>query len=245
MIIVIDIKEILQSGIKELDLHISNEQINTFERFMDLMLEWNEKINLTAITEPTQIVTKHFLDSLLPLVFVDKYQLNLDLIIDIGTGGGFPGIPLKIMQPEKSILLADSLKKRISYLEIVIAELKFSKIETHHGRAEEMGKNPEFREKFTAVFSRAVAAMNILLEYSLPFLQIGGIFVALKGPTYKEELEEAKDAIQILGGELLGVEEVTLPLCREQRSLIFIKKVNSTPRKYPRKPGTPKKLPLR
>lgn len=238
------IKEILVSGIDELGLAIADEQVNLFTNFMDLMLDWNKKINLTTITEPTEIVIKHFIDSLTPLVFVEKYGLNLSKALDLGTGGGFPGIPLKIMRPEMSLVLVDSLNKRISYLEKVIDQLALTGVLPIHLRAEEMGKNSEYRERFSTVFSRAVAGLNVLLEYSLPLVQVGGIFIALKGPTLTKELKKADRAINLLGGRIIGLEDIELPKLKDQRTLVFIRKERSTPKKYPRKPGLPKKDPL-
>ncbi len=239
-----DIKEIMTSGLKELGINITEEKLVLFERFMELMLEWNEKINLTAITEPEEVLIKHFIDSLVPLCYIEKYGLNLSSSLDLGTGGGFPGVPLKIMHPESRILLADSLKKRITYLDIVIKELGLQNIETLRARAEEMGSNRNYREIFSAVFSRAVAALNILVEYCLPLVKLGGVFVALKGPNLNDELEDAKKAIVLLGGEITGVEQIELPKINDPRTLVFIKKIKTTPNKYPRKPGTPKKSPL-
>ncbi|AZR74299.1 16S rRNA methyltransferase G [Anoxybacter fermentans] len=240
----ISTRDILTSGLEELGLIIKPEQIDLFEKFMDLMLDWNEKINLTAITEPYEVITKHFIDSVTPLAYAEKYELDLSSVLDLGTGGGFPGVPLKIIRPKISVLLADSLKKRIKYLELVIKELGLKDISVYHGRAEEMGQDPKFREKFTNVFSRAVAEMNILVEYCLPLVKVGGMFVALKGPDLEDELNQAKRAIKLLGGEIVGVECFDLPLINDSRTLVFIKKVNPTPGKYPRRPGKPKKNPL-
>lgn len=238
-------RELFLSGLKELALTVSDEQLGLFDRFMALLLEWNEKINLTSITEPAEVITKHFLDSLIPLVYQEKYGLDFSSILDMGTGGGFPGVPLKIMLPESFIMLADSLQKRISYLDIVINELGLKKIATVHGRAEEIGQDSEYREQYRTVFSRAVAATNVLAEYCLPIVEVGGFFVALKGPDIEEELNEGKKAIELLGGKVIGMEKLELPIIKDGRSLLFIKKVKPTPTKYPRRAGLPAKSPLK
>lgn len=237
-------RSLMVSGLKELDLEISEEQLDQFESFMELMLEWNEKINLTAITDPDEVAIKHFIDSLIPLQYQEKYKLDLSYTMDMGTGGGFPGIPLKIMRPEMHSVLADSLNKRIKYLQVVADELGFSGIQPVHGRAEDLGKDTEYREQFTVVFSRAVAAMNILAEYCLPFVQEGGHFVALKGSNFTDELEEAQKAVRVLGGEIVGIEELELPVIHDPRTLVFVKKVKKTPKIYPRQAGKPKRQPL-
>lgn len=238
------IKEILVSGIKELGIDVTDQQVVLFTKFMDLMLEWNKKINLTAITEPTEIVVKHFLDSLVPLIYGERYACDLSYSLDLGTGGGFPGIPLKIMYPEMNIILVDSLKKRINYLEEVIKKLALKKITALHMRAEVMGKDVEYREHFTTVFSRAVASLNILSEYCLPLVKPGGMFIALKGPTLAQEVKASKKAINLLGGRISAFEEIELPMLKDPRTLLFIKKEKPTPQKFPRKPGLPKKNPI-
>ena len=243
-VLTINNRETLQKGIEELNLTADNKQLNLFMDFMDLMLDWNKKINLTAITEPYEVITKHFIDSLTPLKYIEKYNLELNKVLDLGTGGGFPGIPLKIMVSDMNLLLADSLKKRVIYLQEVCHKLGFEDVEAYHRRAEQMGQNNEYREQFDTVFSRAVAEMNILVEYCLPMVKVGGIFVALKGPALDEELEDTNKAIQLLGGKILGVENFDLPLLEEERTLVFIKKVKETPNKYPRRPGMPKKRPI-
>ncbi len=240
----IDIREILSSGLGEFDLKIDSDQLDSFEKIMSLLLEWNEKINLTAIKDPTEIVVKHFIDSILPLTYIDQYGLDLSSMLDMGTGAGFPGIPLKIMLPDSYLVLADSLKKRVDYLDLVIEELNMKKVHTVHGRAEEIGQDQDFRQNSTLVLSRAVASMNILAEYCLPLVKVGGHFLAFKGPEFEDDLNAAQNAIKILGGEVIGVESLELPRITDRRTLIFIKKIKSTPKKFPRRPGMPKKNPL-
>lgn len=209
--------------------------------YRDLMLEWNKKINLTAITEEKEVDIKHFLDSL--SLFKTKYLEGEKTLIDIGTGAGFPGIVLKIYNKDLKITLLDSLNKRIKFLNEVIDELKLDKIETVHGRAEELGRNKDFREKYDIATSRAVANLSTLLEYDLPFVKVGGYFIAMKGPEYKAELEKADNAIKKLGGELKEVIEVELPM-DIKHYLIIIKKISPTDKTYPRAGGKPKSKPL-
>ena len=206
---------------------------------MNLLLEWNEKINLTAIIEPREIILKHFVDSLT----IAKYIKDDEKLIDVGTGAGFPGIPLSIVKENTDIVLLDSLNKRINFLEEVKENLKLENITTIHGRAEEFGKNKNEREKYDIAMSRAVASLNILLEYLLPLVKVGGRAICMKGSNI-EEIENAKNALEILGGKIEKIEEITLPNSDIKRNIIIVKKVKNTPSKYPRKPGTPSKEPI-
>lgn len=221
---------------------LNDKQIEKFETFYNLLQEWNYKIDITKIVDEDEVYIKHFLDSLLITKsgVIEKNQK----IIDIGTGGGFPGIPLKIYNDTLSFTLLDSLKKRINFLDIVTSELNLSNLENLHGRAEEIARKEEYREKYDIATSRAVANLQTLLEYCLPFVKVGGYFIAMKGPNYKEELKESKGAINILGGVLDQVIEYELPLSLGQRSLIIIKKVKATPHRFPRSGGKPKSKPL-
>lgn len=225
---------------ENIDEKISNEELEKFYQYMLILLEWNEKMNLTAITEPKEIILKHFIDS----ITINRYIKQANTLIDVGTGAGFPGIPLKIVNPEKEFVLLDSLGKRINFLKDVCEKLDINKISCIHGRAEELAIQQKYREKYDAVTSRAVAKLNVLLEYMLPFVKIGGVCICMKGPSIFEELEEAKGAIKILGGELEKVENLLLPASDIERNIIIIKKINNTPNKYPRKAGTPVKQPL-
>jgi len=211
-------------------IFISPENLAKLELYMDLLLYWNEKMNLTAITDKEEIIIKHFLDSLILLKFEG---LEGKKLIDIGTGAGFPGLALKIAQNSLSVTFMDSLKKRIDFLEEVISKLGLESVEAYHSRAEDLGHGDSFREVFDIATSRAVARLNILCEYALPYVKTGGIFVAYKGPEYEEELAEAISAIEILGGKLEKVEKFKLE--EHPRSLIFIRKLSQTPLKYPRK----------
>lgn len=226
--------------LNEFDIKINDEQIKSFEKYMNLLLEWNEKINLTAITQPEEIKLKHFVDSLTVL----KYINDDDKVIDIGTGAGFPGIPLKIMNKNTKITLLDSLNKRINFLNIVIEKLDLSNIQAIHGRAEEIARNKFYREKYDVVVSRAVANLSTLTEYMLPFVKVGGKCICMKGANVNEELERAQNAIKELGGEIERVDNFYLSDNDNERNIIVIKKIKKTKSKYPRKAGTPSKEPL-
>lgn len=230
----------IQNEANELHISLSREQTEQFFNYMQLILEWNEKINLTAITEPTEILQKHFIDSLT----IYPYLTEKRTIIDVGTGAGFPGIPLKIVNPNHTVVLLDSLNKRLNFLQEVIKQLKLKKIETIHARAEEGAKNKQYREMFDIATSRAVAPLNILVEYLLPFVKLGGRCIAMKGNNTKEEIQNSQKAIEILGGQIEKVEEFRLPNSEIQRTVILIKKVKKTPEKYPRKAGIPSKEPI-
>ena len=226
--------------LKEFNIEINEEQIKSFEKYMNLLLEWNEKINLTAITQPEEVKLKHFVDSLTVL----KYINDDDKVIDIGTGAGFPGIPLKIMKENTKITLLDSLNKRINFLNIVIETLNLRNIRAIHGRAEEIARNKLYREKYDVAVSRAVANLSTLTEYMLPFVKVGGKCICMKGANVNEELERAQNAIKELGGEIKRVDNFYLSDNDNERNIIVIKKIKETNPKYPRKAGTPSKEPL-
>lgn len=232
--------KILTSDLEKLEIELDEKQVSQFYTYMQLLLEWNEKINLTAITDPKEIILKHFADSLT----IAKYIGKEATLVDIGTGAGFPGIPLKIYRKDIKITLMDSLNKRINFLNEVIEKLELKKIETIHSRAEEFGKNKNYREKFDIATSRAVANMSTLSEYLIPCLNEKGIAIAMKGPDVKEELEKSKKAVEILGGEIIKVEEFYLPCSDIKRNIVLIEKKRRTPNKFPRKPGTPAKEPI-
>ncbi len=232
----IDLKEKL----KEFNIDITNEQIEKLNKYMNLLLEWNEKINLTAIVDPEEVKLKHFADSLTVLKYIND---NMK-IIDVGTGAGFPGIPLKIMKSNIKITLLDSLNKRINFLNTVIDELNLENIETIHGRAEEIARNKLYREKYDIAVSRAVANLSTLTEYMLPFVKVGGKCICMKGANIDEELDRAKNAIKELGGEVENVDNFYLSNNENERNIIIIKKIKETKNKYPRKAGMPAKSPL-
>lgn len=226
--------------LNELGITLSDNQIHQFLKYYELLIEKNKVMNLTAITEFDEVIEKHFLDSLQIAQYID---LNKEVsIIDVGTGAGFPGLPLKIVFPEIEVVLLDSLNKRINFLNEVIDELGLKKITALHGRAEDYGKNKEYREQFDYCVSRAVANMSSLSEYCLPFVKVGGSFIPYKSGNIDEELENAKRAVFLLGGKIEKVERFALS--DAQRSFVFIKKEQNTAKKYPRKAGLPTKEPL-
>ena len=215
-------------------------QQEQFEKYKNLLLEWNEKINLTAITEEDEIILKHFIDSMTIL----KHIKGNNSIVDVGTGAGFPGIPVKIANSSINVTLVDSLNKRLIFLEDVINQLNIKNIKTVHSRAEEFGQNKNYREKFDIATSRAVANLSVLVEYLLPLVKVGGKCICMKGSDVQEELKNSKEAIKTLGGEVELVDEFNLPESDIKRNIIIIKKIKQTPNKYPRKPGVPSKDPL-
>lgn len=234
--------DLLKEGSEDFDLKLIDEQVNKFSLYADLLLEWNKKINLTAITNPEDIVIKHFLDSLsIAHLIPDKART----LIDVGTGAGFPGIPLKIINEHLRVTLLDSLDKRIKFLDEVCNSLALKDIVSVHGRAEDFGINKKYREQFDVVTARAVANLSVLLEYCLPFVKIGGLFIAMKGPDAVEEIKEAQKALDILGGEIDEVKSFNLPRNDNERCVIIIKKSRQTPTNYPRKSGKPTKQPIK
>ena len=232
--------KIFNNYLEKLDLKLTEEQIEKFYNYMNLLIEWNKKINLTAIVEPKDIILKHFIDSLT----IVKYIKKGETIIDVGTGAGFPGIPLKIVRDDLKITLADSLNKRINFLNEVINKLDLKNIETIHTRAEELGKNKKYREKFDIATSRAVANMSTLSEYLIPFIKVEGKCICMKSSDIDTELENAKNAINILGCKIESKDKFNLPNSDLGRSVIILKKVKNTPSKFPRKAGTPAKEPI-
>lgn len=224
--------ELLEVGLGEIGLQITGEQKEKFQTYSDLLTQWNQKINLTAITDADGITIKHFLDSILLLKAV-KLQQEAK-IIDIGTGAGFPGIPIKIMREDISLTLMDSLQKRIHFLQEIGKSIELHNIEYIHARAEEAGRMGQYRQKFDIAVSRAVADMEILCEYCLPFVKVGGFFVALKAQDSEEEVERAKPMIGNLGGEVTDVKKLNLPHSDIIRSFIIVRKKKDTPSQFPR-----------
>lgn len=224
----------------QINIKLSEIQKEQFYLYMKLLIEWNEKINLTAITDEMDIINKHFVDSLT----INKYIEKGAKLVDVGTGAGFPGVPIKIANPDSEVILLDSLNKRLNFLNDVIEKNNLKNITTVHFRAEEAGKNKKYREKFDIATSRAVAPLNVLVEYLLPLVKVGGKCICMKGSNTKEEIEKSKKAIKILGGEIENIEEFYLPNTDMARTIIVINKVLKTPEKYPRKAGTPSKEPI-
>lgn len=230
----------IEINIEELGINLSEKQKEDFYTYMNLLISWNEKINLTAITEPKDVIIKHFVDSLTIFKALEPGKK----IIDVGTGAGFPGIPIKIYDETAKVTLLDSLNKRIIYLNDVIQKLEIKNIESIHGRVEEIANKKEYRQQYDVATSRAVAALNILVEYLLPLVKVGGKCICMKGPEIQDELTNAENAIKVLGGKLEQVINFKLPNTDFERNLIIVKKIKDTPNIYPRKPGTPSKEPL-
>lgn len=222
-----------------LNIEVSEEQTNKFYEYMKLLLDWNNKINLTAITDEKEIIIKHFIDS----ISINKYIEGQKNVMDIGTGAGFPGIPLKILNNDIEFILVDSLNKRINFLEEVKEKLSLEKLENIHSRVEDLAQNKKYREKADVVVSRAVANLRVLVEYMLPFVQVNGACICMKGPNINEEIKEAEKAIDILGGKIEKIDNLMLP-DEIERNIVVIKKIKNTPPKYPRKAGMPSKQPL-
>lgn len=226
----------------QLDILLSEKQKEQFRTYYELLVKWNKVMNLTGITEYDEVNEKHFVDS---LALVKALDINsVQTVIDIGTGAGFPGIPLKIAFPYLKVTLLDSLQKRIHFLDEVIRILQLENVETLHGRAEDYAKKIEYREKYDLCVSRAVSNLATLSEYCIPYVKVGGRFISYKSGSVEEELENSKNAIKILGGKVEKVEKFQLPGTDISRSFVCVKKVKNTVKKYPRKAGMPGKEPL-
>ena len=234
--------EVFKEEVEKLGISLTDEKLNQLALFYQLLSSWNEKMNLTRITNQEEVYLKHFYDSL--TLYKEIKLETVDTLCDVGSGAGFPGIPIKIYREDTQITLLDSLNKRVLFLQEVINKLDLKNIEAIHGRAEEVARNNKYREKFDVVTSRAVANMSTLTEYMIPFIKIDGLCIMMKGSDYKEELEKSQRAINLLGAELKNVEEFILPDSDINRSVILIDKVKSTPKQYPRKAGMPSKYPI-
>lgn len=232
---------VLIEGSKEFGLELSDDQLRMLSSYAQLLVEWNEKINLTAIIDEEGIAIKHFLDSfsLIPLI-----PGQVTSVIDVGTGAGFPGIPLKIAREKLKVTLLDSLEKRVKFLNEVCSQLELKDIHSVHGRAEDFGVDKKYREGYDLAVARAVASLPVLLEYCLPFVKVGGYFMAMKGPDAKEELILSGKALETLGGELVEAKTFSLPHTNYERCIIIVKKCRHTPANYPRKSGKPSKQPI-
>ena len=224
----------------ELKIEISELQIEKFFKYKDLLIEKNKYVNLTAITDEKEILLKHFIDSLT----INKYLDKDSSMIDVGTGAGFPGIPIKIIRDDVKITLLDSLNKRVNFLNEVIENLNLNSVNAVHGRAEDMAHDLNYREKYDAVTARAVANLSTLSELCLPFVKVGGKFICMKGSSV-EEVDEVGKALEILGGKIVKIDKFVLPDSDIERNIVIINKVKETPSKYPRKAGTPAKEPIK
>lgn len=224
-------------------IHLTEKHLAQFEVYYETLVEWNEKMNLTAITEKEEVYAKHFYDSITASFYFD-FTREFHLC-DVGAGAGFPSLPLKIVFPQIKVTIVDSLKKRITFLNHLASKLEMENVSFYHDRAELFGKNEKFRHHFDVVTARAVARTSVLSELCLPLVRTNGTFIAMKGTNIKEELQEGENAIEILGGKVNRVESFALPEQNGDRNIIFIDKKRKTPRKYPRKPGVPNKNPLK
>ena len=234
--------DLMKRAANEAGLELTELQYEQFIKYMRLLQEWNEKINLTAITDDEEVIKKHFIDCI--KAFKSDAIKNAKTIIDVGTGAGFPGLPIAIMNPNVKVTLLDSLNKRINYLNTVVRELGLKNVTTIHSRAEDGARKPELREKFDVATSRAVANMAVLSEYCMPYVKKDGYFVALKGPSVDEELKNATNAIKTLGGELKEIIEVSIEEKDLKHNIVEVKKLNPCSKTYPRKAGTITKKPL-
>lgn len=235
-----DFKNYLDKYCKELDICLDDEQLESFYKFKVNLIEWNNKINLTSIIKDEEIIIKHFIDSLT----IEKYIVKNAYFVDVGTGAGFPAIPIKIARPDVKMVLLDSLNKRITFLINLIRELNLKNIEAIHSRAEDFGKNIKYREKFDVATSRAVANLATLTEYTIPLVKKEGKCIYMKGAEIEQELEDSKNAIKILGAKVESINQLELPNYNGKRNIVILNKVNNTPNKYPRKSGVPMKQPI-
>ncbi|MCK8826844.1 16S rRNA (guanine(527)-N(7))-methyltransferase RsmG [Natroniella acetigena] len=235
-------KELLVTGAQQLGVELTEEQIDKFIDYLEILQEWNQKMNLTALDTAREIIVKHFLDSLTCLVELDL--TGREKVIDVGTGAGFPGVPLKIIYPQLKLTLLDSLRKRTNFLKQLCYKLNLEGIEFIHGRAEDYGQDQNYREQYDYVVARAVASLNILVEYTLPFARINGRLIAQKGSEAEQEVIESQQAVQSLGGAIFDLRKVNLPYSEAERHLVVIDKMAQTPVQYPRRAGKPKKSPL-
>ena len=233
-------KDLLINGASQLNIELNKTKADRFMSFMDMLIETNKSLNLTAITEPEDVITKHFLDSLTACQFIPEGAS----VIDVGCGAGFPGLPVKIAREDISLTLLDSLNKRLAFIESVLKANNITGARCVHARAEDGGRDKAHREKYDIALSRAVANMAVLCEYCLPYIKVGGLFLALKGPAAAEELKSAEKAIKTLGGEITQVAEVTVPFTDLLHKIVVVKKIKPCPGQYPRKAGTPSKKPI-
>lgn len=235
--------EMLIQGLKDFGIEPSDKMLNDFKVYREILVDWNQKMNLTGIEEEKEVYIKHFLDSVSAVV--NGYIKDGMSIIDVGTGAGFPGLPLKICLENTNVTLLDSLNKRINFLKEVSNTLGLTNMEFIHGRAEDFGKSEQYREQYDIATARAVAGLPILMEFCVPFVKVGGYFVCLKGPNANLELEESKAAMDVLGLEFIEKIDVELPETDLDHNILVFKKVRNTPEKYPRKAGKPTKSPIK
>ncbi|MGX4598055.1 16S rRNA (guanine(527)-N(7))-methyltransferase RsmG [Faecalimicrobium sp. JNUCC 81] len=236
-------RDILAKGICDLGIDVNDKMLDNFKIYRDILADWNQHMNLTGIVEEKEVYIKHFLDSISAVK--NGYIKNGMSLIDVGTGAGFPGLPLRICLENLEVTLLDSLNKRINFLQEVSKSVGIDNIEYIHGRAEDFGKSEEYREKYDIATARAVAGLPVLMEFCIPFIKVGGHFVCLKGPNANLELEESKSAMEVLGVEFIEKIDVKLPESDLNHNILVFKKVKNTPEKYPRKAGKPSKNPIK
>ncbi|MCR1955054.1 16S rRNA (guanine(527)-N(7))-methyltransferase RsmG [Clostridioides mangenotii] len=235
-------RDLLKSGLKEFGIDTDDSMLDKFSNYREILVEWNQKMNLTGIEEEKEVYIKHFLDSISAVK--NGYIKDGISIIDVGTGAGFPGLPLKICLNDIELTLLDSLNKRINFLQTVGEELELKYIKYIHGRAEDFGKNVDYREQYDVATARAVAGLPVLLELCVPFIKVGGYFICLKGPNADLELEESKNAMRVLGVEFVEKIDIILPEIDLSHNILVFEKKKNTPSKYPRKAGKPSKNPI-
>ena len=238
-----DFYNIMKTAADEVNIEFNEDMYNKFIKYMRLVQEWNQKINLTAITEDEDFIKKHFIDCI--KAFKSPELKNAKTVIDVGTGAGFPGMPIAILREDIEVTLLDSLNKRINFLDLVVRELGLKNVTTIHSRAEDGTRNKNLRESFDIATSRAVANMAVLSEFCLPYVKISGYFVALKGPAIEEELENSKKALSVLGGKLLRVDETIIEDTDLNHNIVVVEKIKECPKTYPRKAGTVTKKPIK
>ena len=236
--------DLLIKGAAELGLQLTQEQIEELQTHHTELISWNQRINLTAIVEPEEVQLKHFLDSLTPALVLSEEVKSSGRMMDVGAGGGFPGIPLKVVFPGIQLTLMDSVAKKTAFLEHLVKVLGLDHVEVYAGRAEDLALNPQLREGFDVVVSRGVAPMRILMELTLPYCRLGGTVVVLKKGEVAPEVESALHSMEVLGGKLQGTKQIALENLSDGRELVMVEKVKPTPAKFPRRPGLPKKHPL-
>ncbi|MBE4907912.1 16S rRNA (guanine(527)-N(7))-methyltransferase RsmG [Bacillus luteolus] len=227
----------------EKGITLSQQQLDQFEKYYELLVEWNEKINLTAITEKPEVYLKHFYDSITSAFHFDFTKV--ETVCDVGAGAGFPSIPLKICFPHLNVSIVDSLQKRITFLNHLAQELNLDSVSFYHDRAETFGQRPDIRESYDIVMARAVARLSVLSELCLPLVKVNGTFIAMKASAAQDELEDSKKAIAVLGGQVSELKHFLLPIENSERNIVLINKIKTTPKKYPRKPGTPNRTPIK
>ncbi len=240
----LEMMELLEEGARRWGLDFTSDTLAAFQTYYEELIAWNERVNLTAITDYQEVQIKHFLDSLSCLLVLEGWPTERWRHLDIGAGAGFPGLPLKIARPQMEITLLEAKKKRVQFLQHLVGRLGLSGIEIIRGRAEELGRQPGHREGYDLLLARAVATLPVLLEYALPLCRIGGILIAQKGPDVEEELKASQVALRVLGGQMREVRSLELPHSMGRRNLVVVEKVALTPGKYPRRPGVPAKRPL-